>query len=471
MRRSHAHEDLAGGAVSFPELLCAFRAHVARRDPGCVEPQVRWIFRELGDAVDPHERKRRPVVRDAKRHPRVTSERESFHRVLPRREHDRSVTLDEEPDRRDEWRSVLAHDGDLRGPGTCHQEVPDLLIVERAQETNGTPATYPVACDRPGASVLTRSVVCAGLVVADVFVPPLPSLPEAGELVTTGDFVVETGGCAANAAFALARLGVPAAIVARVGDDHFGAFVEDELSAAGLDVTGIHRAAGLGTSKTVIIPVTGEDRRFIHTFGANAALCAADLAPALATAPDVLYIGGFLVLPALRQDELAAQLQLARQAGTRVVFDVVAPAGRALSLDDVAGVLPQVDYFVPNDDEAAALTGERDPRRQAERLLELGAGTVVVTMGERGLFAAGHDDTIELPAPQVEFVESSGAGDAFAAGLVYGLLQSWPLRRSLEFASVIGGSACTQLGCTAGLVTRAEADALLESYAPCPSPH
>ena len=90
-------------------------------------------------------------------------------------------------------------------------------------------------------------VVCAGIVVADVFVPPLERLPEAGELVTTDDFVVETGGCAANAALALARLGVRAAVVAKVGDDHFGAFVEDELSAAGLDVTGIRRVAGLGT--------------------------------------------------------------------------------------------------------------------------------------------------------------------------------------------------------------------------------
>ena len=104
------------------------------------------------------------------------------------------------------------------------------------------------------------------------------------------------------------------------------------------------------------------------------------------------------------------------------MFDVVAPAGRALSLDDVAGVLPEVDYFVPNDDEAAALTGESDPRRQAERLLELGAGTVIVTLGERGLVAASRDETIELPAPRVDFVEPSGAGDAFAAGLVFGLL-------------------------------------------------
>jgi sugar/nucleoside kinase (ribokinase family) len=310
-------------------------------------------------------------------------------------------------------------------------------------------------------------VVCAGIVVADVFVPPLARLPEPGELVATDDFVVETGGCAANAAIALARLGVRPAVVAKVGDDLFGEFVRRELSADGVDVTGLGLAAGLGTSKTVIVPVSGEDRRFIHTFGANAALGAADLAPAIAAAPEVLYVGGFLVLPALRQDELAPQLRVARQAGARVVFDVVAPSGRALSLDDVAGVLPEVDYFVPNDDEAAALTGESDPRRQAERLLGLGAGTVIVTMGERGLVAVSRDETIELPAPHVNFVEPSGAGDAFAAGLVYGLLQGWALRRCLEFASVIGASACTRLGCTAGLFTRAEADDYLEK---CPSP-
>ena len=308
-------------------------------------------------------------------------------------------------------------------------------------------------------------VVCAGIVVADVFVPLLPRLPDAGELVATDDFVVETGGCAANAAVALARLGVRAAVVAKVGDDLFGDFVRHELSAAGVDVAGIGRVPGLGTSKTVIVPVSGEDRRFIHTFGANAALCAADFAPAIATAPAVLYVGGFLVLPDLRQDELAAQLRAAREAGAIVVLDVVAPSGLALSLDDVAVVLPEVDYFVPNDDEAAALTGESDPRRQAERLLELGAGTVVVTMGERGLVAASRDETIELPAPPVEVVEPSGAGDAFAAGLVYGLLEGWALRRCLEFASVIGASACTRLGCTAGLLTRAEADAYLESHA------
>jgi sugar/nucleoside kinase (ribokinase family) len=320
------------------------------------------------------------------------------------------------------------------------------------------------------ASGARASVVCAGVVVADVFVPPLLQLPEPGELVVTEDFVVETGGCAANAGIALARLGVRPTVVARVGDDLFGDFVEHELSAAGVDVSGLARTAGLGTSKTVIVPVSGEDRRYVHTFGANAALSAADIEFALATAPDVLYVGGFLVLPALRQDELAGQLRRARRSGTQVVLDVVAPSGRTLSSDDVAGLLPQVDYFLPNDDEAAALTGEREPRRQVERLRELGAGTVIVTMGDRGVVAGNADGVIELPAPHVEVVEPSGAGDAFAAGLVYGLLEGWALPRNLEFASMMGASACKRLGCTAGLPTRAEADAYLESSVRCPSP-
>lgn len=312
-------------------------------------------------------------------------------------------------------------------------------------------------------------VVCAGIVVADVFVPPLSRLPGPGELVATDDFVIETGGCAANTAIALARLGVTPAVVAKVGDDLFGDFVAQELAAAGADVSGLGRVPGLGTSKTVIVPVSGEDRRYIHTFGANAALAAADVERALVSPPEILSIGGYLVLPALRQAELAGVLAAARRAGVRTVFDVVAPADRALTVADVADVLPEVDYFVPNDDEAAALTGESDPRRQAERLLELGAGTVVVTMGERGLLAMSPHETIELPAPHVELVEPSGAGDAFAAGLICGLLEGWSLRRCLELASVVGASACTRVGCTAGLCTRAEADAHLE-HALWPSP-
>ncbi|HXH95886.1 MAG TPA: sugar kinase, partial [Gaiellaceae bacterium] len=286
-------------------------------------------------------------------------------------------------------------------------------------------------------------VLCVGILVADVFVPPLERLPDAGELLATDDFLIQPGGCAGNTAISLGRLGVPATVCACVGDDLLGDFVERDLRSRGIDTSGVRRAPGYPTSKTVIVPVVGEDRRFIHTFGANAALTAGDIDPVALEAAEVVYVGGYLVLPSLREDDLAARLAEARSGGTRVVLDVAVPAGSSLSLDAASALLPLADYVVPNADEARALTGESEPSRQAERLLERGARAVVVKLGERGAYVRSAEEAFEVPAPPVEVVEPSGAGDAFAAGLVLGILEGWDLSRSVRFASVLGGSACT----------------------------
>ena len=308
-------------------------------------------------------------------------------------------------------------------------------------------------------------VLCVGILVADVFVPPLERLPEAGELVATDDFLLQPGGCAANTAIALRTLGVEAAVCGRVGDDLLGSFVEQDLRSRGIDTSGVLRTGGYGTSKTVIIPVAGDDRRFVHTFGANAALTAGDIDPAAFAGAEVLCVGGYLVLPALREDGLADRLRDARAHGTTVVLDVAVPAGAALSLDVAAEVLPHVDYFVPNDDEAFALTGERDPVRQAERFLECGASCVAITLGDRGVYVRRGDWELHVDAPPMEVVEPSGAGDAFAAGLVVGILEGWELERSVRFAAVVGASACTALGCYAGVLTREQAEAFLAAHA------
>ncbi len=307
-------------------------------------------------------------------------------------------------------------------------------------------------------------VLCIGILVADVFVPPLAELPAAGELLATDDFLLQPGGCAANTAIALGKLGVRAAVCGRVGDDLLGDFVERDLRSREVDTSGVRRTEGYGTSKTVIIPVVGEDRRFIHTFGANAALTARDIEPAALEAAEVVYVGGYLILPSLREDELAERLQEARARGTRIVLDVAVPVGQKLPVDAARRLLPLADYFVPNVDEARALTGESDPRRQAERFLEHGANRVVIKLGERGVYVRSGEEAFEVLAPRMDVVEPSGAGDAFAAGLMVGILEGWELERSVRFASVIGGSACTALGCWAGVFTRAQAEAFLAAH-------
>ena len=310
-----------------------------------------------------------------------------------------------------------------------------------------------------------RPVLCVGILVADIFVPPLDRLPGAGELIATDDFLIQPGGCAANTAIALAKLGVPAGVCGRVGDDVFAEIVLRDLHAYGVDTRAVAAVAGRGTSKSVIVPVRGEDRRFIHTFGANAALTAADIPADLLASASVVYVGGYLVLPGLQQSELAERIREARAHGVRVILDIAVPSERPdLSLDAVAELLPLADYFVPNDDEARALTGERDPAAQAQAFLDCGAGTVVIKLGERGVHVQTAETAFAMRAPEVAVVEPSGAGDAFAAGLVVALLESWPLERAIRFASVTGASACTALGCWAGVWSRHEADEFVASH-------
>jgi sugar/nucleoside kinase (ribokinase family) len=307
-------------------------------------------------------------------------------------------------------------------------------------------------------------VLCVGVLVSDVFVPPVERVPNAGELLATDDFLIEPGGCAANVAVALSKLGVAASVSGRVGDDLYGEMVRRELSALGIDTSGVLTTPGLGTSKTVIIAVIGEDRRYLHTFGANAALAAVDIAPAAFEAADVIYIGGYLILPALRADELAPRLAAARARGAKTILDVAAPAERELSLEAVSRLLPHVDYFVPNFDEAFALTEERDPRRQADKLVAHGALTVIIKLGEKGVYVRHGTESFALDAPPIEVVEPSGAGDAFAAGLAVGILEGWDLSTMVRFASVIGASACSALGCAAGILSRPEADAFVSAH-------
>ena len=141
------------------------------------------------------------------------------------------------------------------------------------------------------------SVVCAGILVADIFVPPLERLPRVGELVVTEDFLVQPGGCAANTAISLVKLGVSVSVAGKVGSDLFGDAVERDLHAWGVRTETLKRSSGFGTSKTVILPVTDEDRRYIHTIGANADFTSDDIDESLICAFSGLC-AGWLFCPA-----------------------------------------------------------------------------------------------------------------------------------------------------------------------------
>lgn len=307
-------------------------------------------------------------------------------------------------------------------------------------------------------------VICLGILVADVFCSPLDALPTAGELKLVDEIILQVGGCAANTAVSLSKLGTRVAVMGKVGSDAFGQFIIDDLASKGLDTKGITRSTEVGTSKTMIIPVISEDRRFIHTLGANADLSYDDIDLEAVSQGKILYVGGYLGLPRLDQKSLVSLLKYARDKGLSTVLDVIVPSG-AFSYDlgfHLAEALAYTDVFLPNDDEARLLTGESEPEKQAQIFLEQGCGTVVITMGEKGTLLKTKDLTLRADIFHVPVVDPSGAGDAFDAGFIAGLLWGWDLKRTLELASAVGASAVTKLGCTTGVFSAAEAKEFLK---------
>lgn len=307
-----------------------------------------------------------------------------------------------------------------------------------------------------------KPVVCAGIIVADHVSSPLHHVPVAGELIIADSLRLTLGGCAANVATNLTRLGIPCHVTGRVGDDPFGELTRSLLAREGLDVSGIITTPGCDTSQTLIVNVAGQDRRFIHTYGANAYFRASDI-PAT-PAPNILYLGGYLLMSSCTGDELAPVLEKARSSGSRIILDVVTPKP-ANYIPWLEPVLPYVDYFLPNDHEAALITGESDPMIQADRFRKMGARNAIITMGERGTIWVGENGTWTAGIDKVDYLDGSGSGDAFASGLILALLENMDEPTALRIASAVGASCVRALGTTAGVFTRPELDAFVAANA------
>ena len=302
-----------------------------------------------------------------------------------------------------------------------------------------------------------KTIVCLGIMVADVVGRPLRAIPEPGRLVLVDEMSLHTGGCAINAATALARLGLPVEIIGKIGVDAFGDFLLNTLLGRGIGARGVKRDAQAGTSSTMVMVEPDGERRFVHYIGANAHLNLEDVDPSMIQGASILHVAGSLVMPGIDGKPTAELLRMARAAGVTTFLDTVwDDTGRWMKI--LEPCLPHVDYFVPSLPEAQALTGLREPIDAAQALLEYGVGTVGLKMGAEGCLVVSRSGdrcslpaVIHLPAFQVEVVDATGAGDAFAAGFITGVWEGWSLERTARFANAVGALCVTGLGATGGV--------------------
>jgi len=296
----------------------------------------------------------------------------------------------------------------------------------------------------------------------------LPVIPRPGETLLGGVFATHPGGKGSNQAVAAARLGGDVVMIGRVGADLFGDQLLAMAAAERIDTrfVGIDPDAATGVA---LIQVDDQGQNSIAVAsGANFRLTAAAVAEAWAQIEGI----DLLVMPLETPLEtIVTAARLARQAGARVVLNP-APAQHL-----APELLRTVDLLIPNEYEAALMTGIeihslQDAREAAARLLQSGAGSVIVTLGSRGALiaeAAQPDGPhfTHVPAFSVKPVDTTAAGDAFIGGLAVALGEGRTLPAAATFASAAAAIAVTRVGAQPSLPNRAEVDEFLRTR---PSP-
>jgi sugar/nucleoside kinase (ribokinase family) len=267
----------------------------------------------------------------------------------------------------------------------------------------------------------------------------------------------KAGGCAANVAIDLAKQDIKVEVAGCVGRDGAAETLRQSLEKRGVGCKQVIPVDDAPTSRTVILLVEGQDRRYIHFFGANTAFTIKHIPRPWVAGLKVFYLGGLCVLPGIKTGELASLLKFCREKGVTTVVDVVVPQGFTAA-NEINSLLPHIDYFLPNNDEAEILTGTSDPAAQLRALLAKGAHTVIVTQGPNGAMAARGKQFWRANAYPSVGIDPSGAGDAFASGVITGIVREWSIPEMIRYGSALGSSATRAIGTTDGVFKAREAE-------------
>jgi len=279
--------------------------------------------------------------------------------------------------------------------------------------------------------------------------------PQPGETIFGQKFDLGFGGKGANQAVAARLCGAQVFMVARVGSDLFGPATISNFQKIGIDTTHVVQIPGLSSGVAPIFVEPSGQNRILVVKGANDALQPADID----AAAELLKSADCIILQfEIPLETVYYTVAFARKHG---VCCMVNPApGQAIDMSALAGL----DYLVPNESEAATITGLAvrsidEAKRCAERLRAGGIRRVIITLGDRGAFVSNADASEHVPAFAVKSVDTSGAGDAFIGSFAVFLAEGIPEREAVRRANLYAGLSTTGIGTQKSFSDRARFEA------------
>lgn len=278
-------------------------------------------------------------------------------------------------------------------------------------------------------------------------------LPKPGETILGWEFKMLPGGKGANQAVALSKLNVRTGMVSRVGDDFLGRDLLDNLERNGVDTSHVKRDPETHTGLALII-VDKRGRNMIAVArGADEHVSVGDVEDAAGAIASSDYLLAQLELPI---ETVVHAIKLAHGKGTRVILNA-APAQRLPQ-----EVFPKIDYLVVNEVEASLLSRVRvrdlrSAERAGRRLVKMGVGNVVITLGRMGaMLVKGDGEVVRARGIKVEAVDTTGAGDAFCGAFTAFLSEGRPVEEALQLANYAAALSITRVGAQEALPTRDE---------------
>lgn len=295
---------------------------------------------------------------------------------------------------------------------------------------------------------MNAEITVIGAAIVDVLTGPVDkSIFEKGSQ-PVGSTRLAFGGDALNEAVILSQLGAKVELISKVGNDEAGKRVLDFLQEKQVDVTKVKTEAGLDTGINIVLVTPEGERMFLtNPNGSLRKLSEADVMEKLDSVADIVCMASMFVSPLLDISAMERIFQRIKSKPGRILVADMTTAKNGESLADIACLLKYIDYLIPNETEAARVTGETDVYRNAELFVEHGASCVVIKRGKKGCLIRTKDTQIEIPAyANAKLVDTTGAGDSFAAGFLWGLKKGMPLEECGRFGCAVASCTVETLG-------------------------
>lgn len=295
-----------------------------------------------------------------------------------------------------------------------------------------------------------------GGAIIDILVGPVNS-----SVFKTGSLAVDKtllsfGGDALNESIALSRLGCKVGLVSNVGNDETGDKIIDKLVSENIDVSSISIHPEYDTSMNIVLVDEDAQRYFLTNPNSSLRkLNKEDIIKHVDSFASIVSFTGLFVSPSLTiQDIEDIFKEIKKDKNTVLTLDMT-KAKNNETIENVECILPYIDYILPNESEIALLTGSNDVKENARSLVNKGAKCAVIKCGEKGcLIYTKENGYIEIPAYTVEkAVDTTGAGDCFVAGFLWGIQHKLSIIECGMFANALASCSIEHMGATTGITS------------------